>query len=127
MARPRIPLEKAILTGRVAHDPKRFAGRKEPPSAGPLGDPPTWMKKQEQIEAWRALGRDLPWLNKSNRAITGIAADLLGRQMSGEDIGIKAFSLLRMCLSSMGATPSDASKVAMPEPKGDVDPADKYF
>ena len=84
------------------------------------------MKKPEQIEAWKMLARDLPWLNLSHRAITGIAADLLGRQMAGEDVGVKALSLLRMVLGSLGATPSDSSKVAIPEPVIE-DPSDKYF
>jgi hypothetical protein len=35
-------------------------------------------------------------------------------------------NLLRQILGSMGATPSDASRVKMPEEKID-DPADKYF
>ncbi|MBR0695820.1 hypothetical protein [Bradyrhizobium lablabi] len=44
------------------------------------------------------------------------------RLQSGEEIGTKALSLLRLCLSSVGATPADASKVsrAPEEPEGDL-------
>jgi hypothetical protein len=47
--------------------------------------------------------------------------------IAGEDVGVKALNLLRMILGQMGATPSDASKVRMPEEKTDEDPAAKYF
>jgi hypothetical protein len=42
------------------------------------------------------------------------------------DVGVKALNLLRMMLGSMGATPSDSSKISMPAAKVD-DPPDKYF
>ena len=72
------------------------------------------------------LARLPPWLNKSHRALTEIASTIRARVMTGDDIGVKALSLLRQCLGQMGATPSDASKVIMPDEKVD-DPADKYF
>jgi hypothetical protein len=34
MARPRVPMAKAISTGRVLHDRKRFANRNEPDHTG---------------------------------------------------------------------------------------------
>jgi hypothetical protein len=36
-------------------------------------------------------------------------------------------NLFRMMLNSMGATPSDASKVKMPDERDPEDPAAKYF
>jgi len=62
----------------------------------------------------------------SIRALVGIASEIRRRLNAGEDVGVKALNLLRQCLASMGATPSDASKVKMPAEKVD-DPADKYF
>jgi hypothetical protein len=47
--------------------------------------------------------------------------------IDGDDVGVKAMNLLRQMLNSMGATPSDSSKVRMPEPKDEQDPAAKYF
>jgi hypothetical protein len=73
MPRPRVPRAKAVATGRVLHDPKRFANRKEPESAGPLGPPPVWLKKPA-ADAWESFDDELPWLNRSHRCIVGIAS-----------------------------------------------------
>jgi hypothetical protein len=56
-----------------------------------------------------------------------MASDILGRLIDGEEVGVKALNLLRMMLNSMGATPSDASKVKMPDECDPGDPAAKYF
>jgi hypothetical protein len=56
-----------------------------------------------------------------------MACGLLARQMAGDEVGVKALNLLRMMLNSMGATPSDASKISMPEDDAPDDPANKYF
>jgi hypothetical protein len=77
--------------------------------------------------AWNTFRDELPWLNKSHRALVEIAASLRGRIVAGEEVGIKAYTLLRMCLASMGASPSDSSKVSMPDATVATDPADKYF
>jgi hypothetical protein len=84
------------------------------------------MKTATQLEAWNTFTEELPWLNRSHRALVSIACDIRGRLIAGEDVGVKAQNLLRQCLGSMGATPADSSKVKMPEEKID-DPADKYF
>ena len=127
MPRPRVPKTKAVATGRVLHDPKRFINRDEPATLPPLGDAPKWFKKPSQIEAWDTFREELPWLNRSHRALIGIACEVRSRLIAGEDVGVKALGLLRQCLGQMGATPADASKVAMPIEKADDDPADKYF
>jgi hypothetical protein len=93
MARPRVPLIKAEITGRTARNPQRFKGRKEPTSQGPLGKPPAWFKTQTQIEAWNTFQDELPWLNKSHRALVGIACEIRGRLIAGEDVGVKAMKL----------------------------------
>ena len=126
MARARVTLIKAEITGRTIRNPKRFQNRKEPTVTSPLGKPPTWMKKASQLEAWHTFADELPWLNQSHRALVGIASEIRGRLIAGADIGVKAMNLLRLCLGSMGATPADSSKVRMPAEKVD-DPAHKYF
>lgn len=128
MPRPRTPLAKATATGRVLHDQKRFKNRKEPPSKGPLGKPPKWMKSPTQIEAWDTFADELPWLNHSHRALVGIASDIRGRLIAGEDVSVNGLNLLRLCISQMGGSPVDASKVSMPSDDDDSDdPSKKYF
>lgn len=127
MPRPRVPLVKAQTTGRVLRNPGRFKDRKEPPSPGELGQPPKWLNKPHEHEAWNTLATDLPWLNKSHRTIVAMASGLLARQIAGEEVGVKSLNLLRMMLGSMGGSPADASRVKMPESADDTDPASKYF
>jgi hypothetical protein len=121
-------LAKAKATGRVLHDKKRFENRADPVVKDPLGKPPKWMKKASQIEAWCTLAEEVPWLNRSHRAVVGIASEVLGKLIAGEDVSVNGLNLLRLCLSQLGATPVDASKITMPEEEDDEpDPADKYF
>lgn len=127
MPRPRVPLIKAHTTGRALRNPQRFKDRKEPTGLGPLGKPPKWLNKPCEHDAWNTLATDLPWLNKSHRTLVTMACGLLARQMAGDEVGVKALNLLRMMLNSMGATPSDASKISMPEDDAPDDPANKYF
>jgi hypothetical protein len=86
----------------------------------------TWFDDVDQSTA-KTFADELPWLNKSHRALVGIASEIRGRQIAGEEVGVKAMSLLRMILGSMGATPADSSKVRMPEEQDDEDPSTKYF
>jgi hypothetical protein len=127
MPRPRTPLAKAKATGRTLHHPKRFKNRKEPTVKDLLGKPPKWMKDVSQIEAWQTLASEIPWLNSSHRAIVSIASQVFGKQIAGEEISVNALNLLRLCLSQMGATPTDASKITLPEEEDDEDPSAKYF
>src|ERR1700687_3149122 len=126
MARPRVPLIEAEVTGRTTRNPKRFKDRKEPSSQGPLGEAPKWFKTQRQLDAWNTFLDELPWLDRSHPSLFDIAATIRARVMSGDDIGMKALNLLRQCLGQMGAAPADSSKVKMPAEKVD-DPADKYY
>ena len=125
MARPRVPLIKAQITSRIKKDPQRFKDRAEPVVNSPLGAPPQWMNADQ--EAWNTFRTELSWLNKSHRSLVEIASTIRARVMSGADIGVKALSLLRQCLGQMGATPTDSSKVTMPDDSKPNDPADKYF
>lgn len=129
MPRPRTPKAKAKATGQdIGTHKAAFESRTEPEVTDPLGDAPKWMKKASQIEAWEMLSAELPWLNRSHRSLVGIAAEILGRQIAGEEVGVQALNLLRQCLGSMGATPSDASKVKVPGGETDSkDPSAKYF
>jgi hypothetical protein len=55
--------------------------------------------------AWDTFRDELPWLNRSHRALVEIAATIRARVMTGNDIGVKAMNLLSMCLGQLGATP----------------------
>jgi hypothetical protein len=126
MARSRVPMAKAIATGRVLHDRKRFANRKEPESTGPLGPPPAWLKTPA-ADAWESFSDELPWLNRSHRCLTAIAS-IARAELATGCADTRMLTLLRQCLGSMGATPADVSKITMPGGEETaIDPADKYF
>jgi len=124
MAMPRTPKAKAAVSGQAAKNPQRFAKRQEP-KAPPLGTPPVWLSK-EQKAVWAQFARELPWLNGSHRALLEIAVTIRARLIAGQDVGVQALNLLRQCLGSMGATPADATKVAMPD-DGEEDPDEAFF
>lgn len=109
MPRPRLPQARAIVEGRDLVHPERHRRRNEP-TAAPLGAPPKWMTKP-QAAAWRTFEAEAPWLNYGHRALVEIASVVRARLARGEDVGVQAMSLLRLCLGSMGLTPTDASKV----------------
>uniref|UniRef100_A0A7Z0TVY6 Terminase n=1 Tax=Bradyrhizobium barranii subsp. barranii TaxID=2823807 RepID=A0A7Z0TVY6_9BRAD len=128
MARRRTPLAKAKATGQDKNHASRFKNRREPKAGGPLGDPPKWMKNKYQLEAWRTLSAEVPWLNSANRGLVGIASEILGKQMAGEELSVNALNLLRLTLGQLGATPVDCSKVALPDDEASSeDASSKYF
>jgi phage terminase small subunit len=130
MPRARTPLAKAKATGQDSGtNKKRFEDRAEPVVKNPVGDPPAYMKRANQIAAWRMLSAEIPWLNESHRTILALACEIVGRMIAGEEIGVNAISTLKQLLSEMGATPSAASKVTMPDgdDKDSKDPSKKYF
>jgi hypothetical protein len=128
MAKPRTPKAKLKATGQdLGTHAKNYKDRKEIPARGPLGDPPKWMKKASQLEAWETFRTEIYWLNHSHRGLVEIASEIRGRLIAGEDVGVQALNLLRQCLGQMGASPSDSSKVSLPDGEADKDPSDNYF
>jgi hypothetical protein len=119
MARPRTPSTKARVEGRHLINAGRY--KRNEPTADAIGDPPKWLTEPQAV-AWREFAGELPWLNRSHRGLVEIASIVRARLQSGEEVGTKALSLLRLCLGSMGATPADASKVswAPEEPEDDL-------
>lgn len=81
---------------------------------------------EDQAEAWRQFARELPWLNESHRALMEITVTIRARVISGQDVGIQALNLLRLCLGQLGATPVDASKITVPD-DGEEDPDEEFF
>lgn len=127
MPRPRVPYEKARLTGYAEKHNERFqtGGNHPPDYADPIGAPYDWLS-QEAADAWHEFADTLPWLNRSHRSIVGLTANLAGRMQSGTlpDSGL---NLLRLCLGSLGATPADFSKVGWTPPAEQDDLADRFF
>jgi hypothetical protein len=64
--------------------------------------------------AWKEIASEVPWLNSSHRGHLAIAANIRGRMMKGDDVGVQAMNLLRQCYGQMGATPADSSKIPPP-------------
>ena len=114
MAKPRNPLGKAKIEGRDKVHAGRYKNRTDAKADGPLGNPPAWLKDTPEIKAkaaWKLFEKELPWLNQSHRTLVGMAANIQGRIMAGQEVGVQAMNLLRQMLGQMGATPADASKV----------------
>lgn len=83
---------------------------------------------KDQVAAWDTMAAEVPWLNRSHRALVEIAAYIRGRLVAGEDVGVQALNLLRQCLGQMGATPADASKAgALFDKEAVLDPTDEFF
>lgn len=124
MSRPRTPKSVAEVTGASVLHPGRHAGRFEP-KVPKLGGPPKSLTDGE-VGAWEKFRDEMPWLGKSDRVLVAIASKLCDRLMTDPEMGVNALAQLRMCLSSMGGTPADRSKVgASDEPEDD--PAHKFF
>jgi hypothetical protein len=103
LPKPRIPRSRAIIEGRIDINPGRY-NRKEPKVGDPLGDPPKWAS-EAQAKAWGGFQSELPWLNRSHRCLVEIASIVRARFESGEEIGTKGLSLLRIVPFEHGRNP----------------------
>jgi hypothetical protein len=124
MPRPRTPKELAKVTGAAKVHPGRFAKRSDP-QTGPLGPAPAWMSA-ELIALWEQFSADFPWLQRSDRYLLALTVLLWAKVAAGEEVSTSDRNQLRLCLSSMGGTPADRSKVTVAE-KEESDPTDVYF
>jgi len=109
MPRPRTPRALAALTGADKQHPGRYAARSEP-KGEPLGAPPAGLTPGQRA-VWRQLAGELPWLTRSDRSMLALAARLADKVDNDPLCPLAAFTQLRLCLSSLGATPVDRSKV----------------
>ena len=110
MARNRLPVSVARSSGADLKNPKRFRGRADP-KVDVLGPPPAHLDAA-QAQAWRALAAEIPWLRASDRALVEIATRLRVR-ITEPDCPVTVFAQLRLCMSSLGATPVDRSRIAL--------------
>lgn len=126
MAKPRIPRAKAKASGADIAHKARFADRVEPAVSAGIGEPFEWLNDNAK-QAWREIVEEVPWLNHSHRGFLAIAANIRGRMINGDDVGVQAMNLLRQCYGQMGATPADASKAGTMPGDDEEDPAEKHF
>ena len=124
MARPRTPKAMAAITGADRQHPGRYAARSEP-KGEPLGGMPAGLTPGQRA-AWRQLADELPWLTRSDRAKLGLAARLADRVDNDLACPLAAYTQLRLCLASLGATPVDRSKVQAPD-DDEPDPAAEFL
>ena len=124
MARPRLPVAVASITGADRRSPGRFKGRSAPPVRS-LGLPPKRFTP-DQAEIWDEFNEDMPWLGRSDRRVVGLAVMLQHLIDTDPECPVAVFAQMRMLLSAMGGTPVDRSKVATPDEE-DADPADEFL
>lgn len=124
MANNRTPLAKAKVTGTDQRNPSRFKDRKEPRGQIPLGAPSDFLA-EDQKGVFEGFKRELPWLMESDRAVVEMATVLRSRMLSNpEGVGVSALQALGSTLSKLGATPSDRTKVSLPD---DEEEEDEFF
>lgn len=123
MPRPRLTPEQARVMGADKRSPGRFKDRADP-STEPLGSPPQGLSAPVK-EAWLELASDIPWLCRSDRHLLKLTAELAVATRR-PDAPIAAYAQLRLCLSSLAATPTDRSKVSIPDDENE-DPAAEFF
>jgi len=120
MARPRKPTAVLELAGAFEKDPQRRRPD-EPKPNGPLGEPPSTF--DENLTAiWRELEGIVPAnvLATSDRWLVELACRTM--QKVRKDMAMASErNLLLSCLSRMGLTPSDRSKIAVPQEERELD------
>ncbi len=122
MAAPRTPVGKAKVTGAAMRNPKRHADRAEP-QTGSLGGAPMHLDKYAK-RAWERFRAELPWLTSGDKALLEIASMVRGEMLKGEIPGVTKLSMYQSVLSKLGATPTDRSKVTLPD---DPEEEDEFF
>jgi hypothetical protein len=118
-----------VVEGSDKKDPGRYRQRKEPVVKDVLGAPPAWLVDSPDAKArkaWALFAKEVPWLNSSHRTLVELASRVRGRMIAGQEVGVQSLTLLRQCLSQMGATPADASKVTIPDGE-EEDPDEALF
>lgn len=121
MARPRKPTAELERNGAFAKNPNRK--RKDPQTSGPVGDPPPSMNLQLHA-TWYELAEHAPInvLRSADRALLEMATKLLYGFRAMPMAALPEPALISQfikCLSAMGMTPVDRSKVHAPQEKAE--------
>lgn len=118
MGRNRKPTHELEQSGAFEKDPQRRRDREnEPVPAGPLGDPPEYLSPAAQ-SVWHELAGQVPQgvLTIADRFLVEIVSRQMARLRAGEDLKAAEINQIISCLSRMGLTPADRSRVAVPKP-----------
>lgn len=114
-----MPVAKAKVTGAAARNPKRHSKRADPVT-GVLGGAPIHLEKFAK-RAWERFRAELPWLTSSDRALLEVACIIRAEMLRGEVVGIQKLNTYQAVLSKLGATPTDRSKVNVPDEEPEED------
>jgi hypothetical protein len=112
MSRPRIPTSTLANRGSFIHNPDRLEARaNEPTPTGELGEPPASLTHLQK-SIWLELAALIPpgVAGNCDRWIVEIAVKLMSKVRRGVAKGVEVSQLLA-CLSRMGMTPADRSRV----------------
>lgn len=120
MARPRTPTAIQELKGAFKKDPQRRRSN-EPEYNGPLGAPPDSFDEElagiwHELESMAAANV----LAQSDRWLVELACRTMRDVRKGSALASER-NLLLSCLSRMGLTPADRSKIAVPHKKEELD------
>jgi hypothetical protein len=120
MARPRKPTAELERNGAFAKNPNRK--RADPKTTGPVGDPPPTMPL-ELHSIWHELAEHAPLnvLRSADRGLLEVASRLLHAIRIAPLLVVEPalYAQFIKCLSAMGMTPVDRSKVHAPQEKAD--------
>lgn len=139
MGRPAQPLAMAKLKGATKKNPQRFREALKAEKAAEkaaaegesvstvedIGPMPDTLMNVRARAAWDEIIEMVPpgILKKSDRLLVEIAANMLGEyRRSPEKYAVSKVPHLLKCLASMGLTPADRRKLALPEGGGDTNP-----
>ena len=125
--RPRKPTAIHELNGTIEQRPQRYATRKnEPRPEGVLGKPPECFDAAH-VELWNEIQAEVPALvlTSADRTLVEIVCRLKFKLRTGKIHGGE-LSVLASCLTRMGLTPADRSRISIPKQEEDpnVDPLD---
>jgi hypothetical protein len=114
MGRNRLPTSSLVLNGSIDRNPKRYANRTtEPKPTGVLGPAPKQFDKGLKA-IWQEFAKQVPAgvLTIADRGVFELTCRLIVKMRAGT-ISTGEGSQLISCLSRMGMTPSDRSKVSV--------------
>jgi hypothetical protein len=121
----RKPIEILELNGSFKKDPNRRPKGTRPTTTTPLGHPPAYFTKEE-VACWRELGvMFVQLLCQSDRWIVEAACLLMAKTRRREATSAETGRLMN-CISLMGGTPADRSRVSV-APTEDTDPFAEFM
>jgi hypothetical protein len=116
VSRPRKPTQVLKLSGAFKRNPKREKEREgEPEVVEPLGEPPEQLN-EAQSARWHEMAGWCSWLTVADRPMVEVVAKLWQAVRDGTASSPDLKTLVA-CLSHLGMTPVDRSKVKVPGKK----------